>query len=279
MDDDATDLGGAGFGLMFYNARWYDPALGRFAQADSIIPKQSQGIQAWDRYAYVNNNPVLKNDPSGHCPICVIAWIALNADAITTVAISAFVAVTAASGAYDAYQAGDTNGALQSAAMIPMAAMTGSSGFSELNSIEVSTEELSLKNPQQLKLLPSPKEEFGNEGSIILNEADYHKWGQNWKGNTPEAYVIPKADADALKYAPDISEINRRLGINLNNESSIMRIDIKNLDDYNIRMPNGTGGNSMYQSGGLTSGGIPERAINPLNLWDEFLDKFIYLKK
>jgi len=35
--DDATDLGGAGFGLMFYNARWYDPVLGRFAQADNII--------------------------------------------------------------------------------------------------------------------------------------------------------------------------------------------------------------------------------------------------
>jgi RHS repeat-associated protein len=25
------------FGLMFYNARWYDSALGRFAQADSIV--------------------------------------------------------------------------------------------------------------------------------------------------------------------------------------------------------------------------------------------------
>jgi len=40
MDDSATDLGGAGFGLMFYNARWYDPVLGRFAQADTIIPSK-----------------------------------------------------------------------------------------------------------------------------------------------------------------------------------------------------------------------------------------------
>ena len=54
------------FGLMFYNARWYDPSLGRFAQADTIIP-QSQGVQAWDRYAYSNNNPVRYADPSGHC--------------------------------------------------------------------------------------------------------------------------------------------------------------------------------------------------------------------
>ncbi len=26
------------FGLMYYNARWYDPLLGRFAQADALVP-------------------------------------------------------------------------------------------------------------------------------------------------------------------------------------------------------------------------------------------------
>jgi len=53
------------FGLMFYNARWYDPILGRFNQPDSTIPL-SQGVQAWDRYAYVNNSPLIYVDPSGH---------------------------------------------------------------------------------------------------------------------------------------------------------------------------------------------------------------------
>jgi hypothetical protein len=52
---------------MFYQARWYDPTLGRFAQADSIIPEASQGVQAWDRYAGMNNNAVKYTDPSGHC--------------------------------------------------------------------------------------------------------------------------------------------------------------------------------------------------------------------
>ncbi len=61
------------------NARWYDPALGRFAQPDTIIPQQSQGTQAWDRYAYVNNNPLRYNDPSGHrvappCWYCDRTW-------------------------------------------------------------------------------------------------------------------------------------------------------------------------------------------------------------
>ncbi|RME60313.1 RHS repeat-associated core domain-containing protein, partial [Candidatus Parcubacteria bacterium] len=55
------------FGLMYYVARWYDPMLGRFVQADTLVPAQSQGTQAWDRFAYVNNNPLRYNDPDGHC--------------------------------------------------------------------------------------------------------------------------------------------------------------------------------------------------------------------
>ena len=39
--------------IYFYNARWYDPQLGRFMQADTIVPTV-QGTQGFDRYAYVN---------------------------------------------------------------------------------------------------------------------------------------------------------------------------------------------------------------------------------
>jgi hypothetical protein len=30
------------------------------------VPLATQGVQAWDRYAYVNNSPVRHKDPSGH---------------------------------------------------------------------------------------------------------------------------------------------------------------------------------------------------------------------
>jgi RHS repeat-associated protein len=53
------------FGLMFYNARWYDPALGRMAQADTMVPGAGNPM-AWDRYAYGFNNPIKYIDPSGH---------------------------------------------------------------------------------------------------------------------------------------------------------------------------------------------------------------------
>jgi RHS repeat-associated protein len=52
--------------IYFYNSRWYDPQLGRFMQADTIVPMASQGTQAFDRYAYVNNNPLRFTDPSGN---------------------------------------------------------------------------------------------------------------------------------------------------------------------------------------------------------------------
>jgi hypothetical protein len=48
------------------------PYINHFLSPDSIIPEQSQGVQAWDRYAYANNNPVRYNDPTGHCIICVV---------------------------------------------------------------------------------------------------------------------------------------------------------------------------------------------------------------
>jgi RHS repeat-associated protein len=66
MDDPTTAAVTEGFGLMFYNARWYAPYLNHFTQPDSIVPLDSQGTQAWDRYAFVNNNPVRYNDPTGH---------------------------------------------------------------------------------------------------------------------------------------------------------------------------------------------------------------------
>jgi RHS repeat-associated protein len=56
----------AELGLYFYGARWYDGSLGRFIQPDSIVPTSTQGTQAWDRYAYVSNNPVKYTDPTGH---------------------------------------------------------------------------------------------------------------------------------------------------------------------------------------------------------------------
>jgi RHS repeat-associated protein len=62
----------AALGLYYYNARWYDPVLGRFIQPDTLVPDPADA-RMFDRYAYVNNNPLLYNDPSGHCAVSAVA--------------------------------------------------------------------------------------------------------------------------------------------------------------------------------------------------------------
>ncbi len=55
----------AGFGLIYLNARWYDPVQGRFTQPDSIVPNPANPVD-WDRFGYGLNNPINRVDPSGH---------------------------------------------------------------------------------------------------------------------------------------------------------------------------------------------------------------------
>ncbi len=52
-------------GLYWYGSRAYDPALGRFLQADTVVPSLSDP-QALNRYTYAGNNPVRFIDPTGH---------------------------------------------------------------------------------------------------------------------------------------------------------------------------------------------------------------------
>jgi RHS repeat-associated protein len=62
----------ATIGLYFYNARYYDPKLGRFIQADTIVPDPGNP-QLLNRYSYVGNRPVNFIDPSGYDPLDA-AW-------------------------------------------------------------------------------------------------------------------------------------------------------------------------------------------------------------
>jgi RHS repeat-associated protein len=59
--------GGAGeSGLMFYGARFYDPALAFFVSADNIAPGKGDP-KTRNRYGYTLANPLKYTDPTGHC--------------------------------------------------------------------------------------------------------------------------------------------------------------------------------------------------------------------
>jgi RHS repeat-associated protein len=54
--------------LYYYEARYYDPTLGRFLSADMIVPNP-RNPQDLNRYTYVRNNPFRYTDPTGHFSI------------------------------------------------------------------------------------------------------------------------------------------------------------------------------------------------------------------
>ncbi|MDP3512113.1 MAG: RHS repeat-associated core domain-containing protein, partial [Sulfuritalea sp.] len=67
-------------GIVHMNGRIYDPAIGRFLSADSILPAPYD-LQSYNRYSYVHNNPLVYTDPDGHCEFfCVMLWIVGTAE-------------------------------------------------------------------------------------------------------------------------------------------------------------------------------------------------------
>jgi len=52
-------------GLYNYGARFYDPSVGRFMSADTIVPSLTDS-QAFNRYSYARGNPIIYTDPTGH---------------------------------------------------------------------------------------------------------------------------------------------------------------------------------------------------------------------
>ena len=126
-------------GLYNYKARLYDPLLGRFISADSIVPEPGN-LQAMNRYSYCLNNPVVYRDPSGQFSLGdvfnafitgVVAAVVFWATGGTgTPGMSTFIAGIAAGAAggatASALSGGNLQGILQGAVM--GAVMGGATG-------------------------------------------------------------------------------------------------------------------------------------------------------
>jgi RHS repeat-associated protein len=62
-----------GLNVMALGARMYDPLLGRFWSVDPVTENQEN----YSPYQYGWNNPVLRNDPNGDCPVCFFVLVGL----------------------------------------------------------------------------------------------------------------------------------------------------------------------------------------------------------
>ena len=52
-------------GLYYLQSRYYDPAIGRFINADTYTTTDADGILSSNMFAYCENNPVMGSDPTG----------------------------------------------------------------------------------------------------------------------------------------------------------------------------------------------------------------------
>ena len=71
-------------GLYFYGARYYDPVIGRFISADTVVQNFTEP-QNLNRYTYCLNYPLSYVDPNGHAwwlPILIGAIIGGGSEAV-----------------------------------------------------------------------------------------------------------------------------------------------------------------------------------------------------
>ena len=79
-------------GLYYLQSRYYDPVIGRFLNADAFT-STGQGIIGNNMFAYCNNNPVIRSDPTG-----CWSWKNLFNFAATVTVVAIVVAVVVISG-------------------------------------------------------------------------------------------------------------------------------------------------------------------------------------
>ena len=72
--------------MYYLQSRYYDPAIGRFINADTFATTDAEGFLSCNMFAYCENNPVNRNDPTGDITFSAIltgaaigaAWGAIN---------------------------------------------------------------------------------------------------------------------------------------------------------------------------------------------------------
>lgn len=57
-------------GLVYMQARYYDPGVGRFLSVDPVGPSPGN-VSSFSRYPYANNNPIVNSDPDGRESPCI----------------------------------------------------------------------------------------------------------------------------------------------------------------------------------------------------------------
>jgi len=99
----------ASTGLYYYGARYYDPEIGRFIQADTIVARPGDP-QDLNRYSYARNNPLVYTDPSGHFWKSIFGFLSSIISIIFPPLAPAMWVINTAISAFGAIQSGNIGG-------------------------------------------------------------------------------------------------------------------------------------------------------------------------
>jgi RHS repeat-associated protein len=183
-------LAQAEVGVAYYVARFYDPALAHFVQADTLVP-QPGDPRAFDRYSYVLGNPINFNDPTGHWVETVLDFAFIGYDVyqisqegwtpVNTVALAADIAcavlpVATGGGAAVRVAVAGSETAAKVAAHVPEAVRAAQGAEKLLQFAENSTTPGSIESGYKQPALPSMKDYLPSSGQdhhFLTNKNDY----------------------------------------------------------------------------------------------------------
>ena len=209
-------------GLLYYNARYYDPFSARFTTADTV----ESNANGMDPYAYVEDNPLIKIDPTGHWGWFAIAAAVFVAAAVVTVAVIAAPVVTPVMAAVAVVAAGVMAGEAIGAVYTDVSVMSSGKHFSSLSQaldtegqnmladgIGVGIGAIGLANP----VGPAITGGIGTIAGHLISSAPsnidtpFEQWFSQWESSKGGHNSCPRAGC-SLSSAPQ-NNINPRITV------------------------------------------------------------------
>ena len=167
-------------GLMYYGARYYNPGIGRFTQADSEL-QNIYNPQLLNRYSYVANNPYKYADDSGNFITLPAAVIGAVAGGLIGGGLSLGGQLISSGGNFDKVSWSDVGlGAAVGAVAGGVAGLTGGASLvasigGDVNKAEKANDVKNIGKASK-DLLPEVKAITDSKQKHILQ--DKHDWGK-----------------------------------------------------------------------------------------------------
>jgi RHS repeat-associated protein len=202
-------------GLYYYNARYYDPSIGRFISADTIVPNPANP-QSLNRYSYCRNNPLKYIDSEGHVAILAALAVGFIIGAVVNTGIYLIASAInneqiTAQGVLGAAVSGGITGAVgvvagpiagticKPASIVITAAINGTAGITAYETQQIIQTGTIDTNPQNILVNGASNAFFGSIPYTPIKTATTLKGAANQLPRSMEKYNPINASKNAVR--------------------------------------------------------------------------------